>query len=435
MQALPNIARLVGKMKHDPLGRDGVKWCHLMGIELELENVSKSDGSRFMMDDDYDEERYPYEDDDDWDDISDNERDERIERWLDSRRPAPLAGWALHSDSSLRNGIEFVTNPAVAGKDLEQRIDSFYNADLRYDGGPRTSTHIHINALDMEVSTLQSMVMLTYTVEDALYRLVDESRKWSGYSVALNDMSHSRLRNLLNPCTLIGLTRAVSTPQNRDRYYGLNFNVGRHGTVEFRYFPGAPVKQQLIEWVDLVVALKEAALKYSPDALASAMCDATSTAQFLRTALGYWGDRFVNTVGAEVLLNNFEEINSLRADGTNPERTNSVIKITPEFASYLSDMVLLGDKEALTYVEETGVFKTMLSFDDVQYYLTRAKGVSQEIRRGPTPSLYTHSTFANEIIRLNNLGALDDSRIEEPSIFEDMYRVTSHTITPSRSTR
>ncbi len=376
MEFSSTIAAILGRGYATPPPKTTHKWNHLLGVELELENVTTPGGGS-VYDDDLDFQ--PSEDyDGDWDDLEYEEQDRIREDWYARNSSGCPAGWTLHSDASLRNGIEFVTSPPIAGTDMEDRIDAFYDKPLNYDGGPRTSTHIHVDVLNDNPIMLQSLVMLVYTIEDALYNAVDEGRKWAGYSMALAEMPTIRLRNLLNPPNQTQFVRAINVSQNRERYYGLNFNVARHGTVEFRYFPGAPSKQELTEWVDLVVLLKNTALAYNPEQLMT-ICNNPSTLEaFLLRNLSYWGNRFISNVGSEHLFRMFEEVSAFRSDESNPERPSSIVKIQAPLYSVIVGNLLADCTEAKDYLTKAGIPNNIMSLDDANYFMSNARAIADK---------------------------------------------------------
>lgn len=351
------------------------KWNHLVGIELELENITTGERRIPFYGRDNDDVDF-YDEIDGYGDMDGDERDEAVERWYAENSGACPTGWTIHNDQSLRNGYEFVTTPAVFGQEIQNRIDSFYAKKFNYSGGPRTSTHIHVDMQDSTPAVLQSLVMIVYTIEDALYQIVDEGRKFGGYSVALVDMPPSRLRNLLNPANQNMFYRAIHVNQNRDRYYGLNFHVGRHGTCEFRYFPGAPSKQELESWVDLVIAIKNMAIKYSPQALADICTSPQALESLLHNDLGTWGLRLTAQLSRDRLFTNFEEINALRVDESNPERVNSVVRLNETFIGLLASTSLQGSKKAMEYLTTSGVIGRPCALEDALYYLGNAYSIS-----------------------------------------------------------
>lgn len=370
---------------------DTHKWNQLVGIELELESVTASDGnplgSEYRGD-------YPWEDDDDWSDLDDDEREDRVNEWHSRPNVGGVpVGWTTHNDASLRNGLEFVTDRPIHGDAVDSCISSFYGARLGYTTGPRTSTHIHVNMMDVNVPVLQSLVMLTYTIEDALYRIVDEDRKWGGYSVALTEMPTSRLRNILNPSTQQSFVRAINPPQNAQRYFGLNCNIARHGTVEFRYFPGGPSEKELREWVDLVTMLKNTAVKYHPEQLSLILSSPEALEKFLVDELGYWGSRFIMVTGGIDMFDTFEQVNALRTEGSNPERVASIITIRPEFANLLQNKLLKNHEEAVGYINSHNVFGPVVALDDATYYLLNALRMVPRASSGARYQTFSTSEF------------------------------------------
>lgn len=174
--------------------------------------------------------------------------------------------WNVVSDGSLRNGREFVFSGPHAGVSLYEAIRSFFAAKLQYNHSPRTSTHIHINASDgMTVENLRVLIAMMYLIEPAVFRWADEDRKWCSYCQPLTDMGPERFATIITEDSDIAqLTAAISPSNHHDRYYGLNIkSFGKHGTVEYRYFPCATSEETLTQWVRFVMMTKKAACAFS----------------------------------------------------------------------------------------------------------------------------------------------------------------------------
>ena len=398
MEIKETIATLLRRAVSTPITTDH-KWNHLLGVELELENVVEASGSPYGAPTDA---RFPTEDYEDWDEMSCEEQDDLVEEWHAQNAGGCPPGWTTHVDHSLRNGYEFVTTPAMYGEELEDTLNAFYDKGLSYSGGPRTSTHIHVNMMDATATELQSLVMIVYMIEPALYKVVDEGRKYAGYSVALTDMPVQRLRNLLNPPTTQQFVRSINVNQNRERYYGLNFNVGRHGTVEFRYFPGGPTKATLTSWIDLVVAIKNASKKYTPDQLAALQTSDLTLQSFLLRELGsFWGQRFLEACDPEVLQEYLEEINTLRSDEQNPERASTIVYIKEPFFDMLANKLFKDKPEAVTYLKSAGLLERPITLGDIQYYLCNAQALGSIMHSNTwAENLYTVNDFASVAPRI-----------------------------------
>lgn len=281
------------------------RWPFYMGIELELENVSGE----------YNNMLY-----------SDN------------------AKWSLHDDASLRNGIEFVSIAPLAGDQLTQALDQFYDGVHSYSAGPRTSTHIHVNITDVTDDVVKSMFFLMYFLEEGVYALTEESRKWAGYSMALREMAPSRIRNILQPFTASVWRNACHGGRNSERYYGFNINWARHGTVEFRYFPGGPSREELEYWLDLPTAVKRVAKLYNVEQLASMFNSPQQLVSFIRSNFGRWGADITNAVPAETLMQYYEEVSSLYGDVTNPVNSN-VIYVGSRLRNLINKNLFKGEEE------------------------------------------------------------------------------------------
>lgn len=316
------------------------RWFDLGGIELELENVD----------------------------------------FLDPDRAVPQ-GWDTHSDQSLRNGVEFVTLRPSAGVELQTAIDNFYNHKLRYETGPRCSTHIHINMTNSTTEVLQSMFLIMYTIENALYVSVEESRKWGGYAMALNQMSNSRIRSILSPVTELNLRNGLAPQRNQERYYGFNTNVKRHGTVEFRYFPGGPSKEELCSWVDFVFLVKKAAMKYTVANLIDLINSPYDLEMFLRNEFADWGPRLLTAVPADSMFAMFSEASSMAADTDNREIPSALIYPNKAVMAFISKKLLPGNDAAMKYLEGVVSAAPVLAKSEWDYYYSSARQIGGTLKR------------------------------------------------------
>jgi hypothetical protein len=290
--------------KADPESAADSRYPYYMGVELELENLRGGDGEK------------------------------------------PLIGWDIHNDESLRNGIEYVTRKPFAGKEMLAAIESFYQQGFKYTGGPRTSTHIHVNAGDLSISNVRTMFVVSFMLEDAMFRVLEAKRKFCGYCMPLTEMSPQRIRNFLATDNMDSFARALSGP-NAEKYYGFNaVSIRKHGTIEFRYFPGAPVKEELLSWMDYCTAIKRIGLKYSLDDLAN-LPDAYALAAWLEENLGQWGTRFLNAVGQQSLYNTLIEVLAcVPAGGDMVARRDELVFVSKPLVQYIRDSYCIGEEQS-----------------------------------------------------------------------------------------
>lgn len=238
-----------------------VRFPYLMGIELELEDV---------------------------DDVN------------------PPEHWTTHHDGSLRNGIEFVTRTPISGDTLVSAIRNFYNKKFNYTNGPRTSTHIHVNAYPLSVGNVRALFAVSYAVENALFSILEAKRKWCGYCMALSEMDSTRARELLNTTKTEMFKHNLGT-RNEDKYYGLNLSsIAKHGTIEFRYFPGAPTKDELYSWLDYCTQMVKMCQSVTLDQL-STIESAEAFMELLKQHLPRWSQKFLDAGWAEDIYSNLQD--------------------------------------------------------------------------------------------------------------------------------
>lgn len=329
------ISEITG-LKQRVFKADSSRWPDLFGVELELENVS-------------DVRAVPY--------------------------------WHIKEDASLRNGVEFVTDGPFASDTLESAIREFYAAGFKWRNSPRTSTHIHINVTDVDASVVQSMAVIMYAIEDALYNTIGASRKWSGYSVALSEMDPQRLRDLFST-DANELRRAFNPGRNQERYYGFNFYVSKHGTVEFRYFPGGPSKEELELWLDFVYAVKRIGVKYTPAQLVERIVFREDMEDFItREFPNEWIKRLFKHGDTESMYRKFTEVAAFVAAGEQRERREALVFLTAPFLKFLSKNLL--KEEGTKYVEKIRGELGTITLGEWLYHLDQAIALDGQPKQQP----------------------------------------------------
>lgn len=301
-----NISELFG-LRVRKFKKDGSRWQELLGIELELENVS-------------DVPALPY--------------------------------WEVKADNSLRNGIEYILDQPYAGPSLEYALDEFFESKLNFKNSTRTSTHVHLNMTDSTVSAVRSMLMIMYTIEDALFNVVGEGRKWAGYSMALSEMDPVRLRQALSADDPRMIANTLAPAKNQERYYGFNTaSLRKHGTVEFRYFPGGPTRTELEEWLDLIVAVKAAATDNTPDQLMERIYSPDGMYAFLERYLPHpWVGRLLRETSPDYMYNKFNQVAALASDPEFIESKDNVIFMTASFLRAVKTK--LPNEEARKFIDD-----------------------------------------------------------------------------------
>lgn len=285
----------------------------LMGVELELENVNG-----------------------------------------DLRRGVPF--WETHNDESLRNdGLEFVFETPMYGEAALAAVDAFYAIAADYTGGARTSTHIHVDASKLTVGAMRAIIGLSYILEDALFSSVRAARKWCGYCMPLTEMAHSRLRALLlSKDTPTFTITGVKANANAEKYYGLNISsLLKHGTLEYRYFPGAPTKDELLSWMDYVTELTAAGLRLEDIEPLRGVESFEQLHGMLMTQFPTWAPRLLAQNNDKLMERLFELQGILEDEYVEPtKRIDPLIYVSPQLKG-LAVRLLGRNREQRTAIAKT----------------------------------------------------------------------------------
>jgi len=210
------------------------------------------------------------------------------------------AGWAIHTDGSLREGREYVLAVPLAGNALSNAIGSFFDA-AKIGRAMTSSTHIHIDMLDdVTPAALQTLVLMVYVLEPGIFQLCDPGREWTGYTNRLATAPDEFLSRMLDPELMNKDERALSLAldHNGSRYYGLNLKaLAKYGSLEFRYFPTCTSAEELASWISLVQTFKAAAMKLGTmQAFVSHIQEEASYIGFIQHTFGKWAEPFLKAV-------------------------------------------------------------------------------------------------------------------------------------------
>lgn len=216
----------------------------LVGIELELENISIED----------------------WENYYNTYKKNALDL---------VKYWGIIQDGSLRNGIEFVTDPLsgnniIKGLDCLDYLVEYVNPtnNLKISMGERTSLHVHLNVLDLTIEQLKNLVYVYIIFERCLFNTYAISRIKNNFCKPLyNSNFLEKFKSLLldfqkEKYRYSDNSREI--PEIVTRYYALNISsILKHGTVEFRHFTATLDKQLILERINFILSLRDIAIKYS----------------------------------------------------------------------------------------------------------------------------------------------------------------------------
>lgn len=184
--------------------------------------------------------------------------------------------WAVKDDGSLRSeagllGLEYVFKDALFGEDVIQALSIMETTMNQMNPKPswRCGLHVHVDTSDLTTETLFNYIFLYMLYEKALYNYVGGDRQNSPFCVPLTSYTDSTT-NLIELLRLIH-SDSYGTEEKQlkiykafehwSKYTGMNLvPLVRFGTIEFRQAPSMYNSKSILEWINILLSLKAAAV-------------------------------------------------------------------------------------------------------------------------------------------------------------------------------
>jgi hypothetical protein len=169
----------------------------------------------------------------------------------------PPKDWVMHQDGSLRGeSAEYVFNGPKTRDATENALNELKmflkGSTLAF--SPRTSVHVHVNATTMPILHVYNMICLYLLVEDVLIQFSGPERESNLFCLRFKDAE----------ALLQMVTDGLENEQylwnfdENNRYSSLNLSALRKfGSVEFRSMRGNLDKAFIMQWVDVLLRLRE----------------------------------------------------------------------------------------------------------------------------------------------------------------------------------
>lgn len=254
-----SVARILGKPREEKLFVPDPRWVlptNLLGLEYEYEGVE--------------------------------------DRTLPNHTHAAL--WTYHEEGSLRDdGAEYVFTQPLFGKDAYNAIDWLmtHAADQKWKPTMRTGIHVHIDMRDIEVVQLVGMALIYTIVEPILYRWIGDNRENSHFCVPLYKADEALIAasGIIANALADDKNDRHSTVESAgafERYSGLNFQaLQKFGSFEFRHMRTTHDKARVYNWVNIIMALKEASFRVpTSDGAIVRMAERMGASEFLHYVFG-----------------------------------------------------------------------------------------------------------------------------------------------------
>lgn len=188
--------------------------------------------------------------------------------------------WNVKHDGSLRNnGLEFTSIP-LRGYQVPYALE-YLQKKLHENNKPdfsnRCSVHVHLNVRDMTWDQIKCLVILYALFERHFFYIAGTRREESIFCVPLykteqlaniTELEHMlpgwQKYNALNLGTLLG-----------------NHDMPKYGTVEFRHLYGTDNIDIIINWINNIMCLREAAKRMSLEKLLEDVYHMNTTSSYI----------------------------------------------------------------------------------------------------------------------------------------------------------
>lgn len=177
------------------------------------------------------------------------------------------------TDGSLRNnGLEFVSHP-IKAKWVPQALDNlFCSIHSKAEYTSRTSIHVHMNVRTFTTEELKTLIYLYFICEPIFFSFVKPERKENIYCVPLIECPYLQITDQF----------FYDGATNWTKYTAFNvLPVSSKGTVEFRHLHGTNNKEEIINWVNLILYLKLYVKKNSLDKLLQHILEIENSSEYL----------------------------------------------------------------------------------------------------------------------------------------------------------
>lgn len=154
-----------------------------------------------------------------------------LEFEYDNLPEVSLNKWEVHSEDSLRNGLELVS-AGMRFDNYDEYLDELYPfiRDTPPISSIRTSEHVHISVLDLNSTELRNVILGYYALEPLFISSQSKNRKGNLFCLSLEE-ANGLERDLLNL-----QSNFYFSPDNY-KYAAMNLaTLTSLGSLEFRFF-------------------------------------------------------------------------------------------------------------------------------------------------------------------------------------------------------
>ena len=186
----------------------------------------------------------------------------------------PREYWVPVHEDSIRQGVEFIFNRPLKGRDIPKALREFERflkfAKSKYSRTPiisnRCSLHAHIDVRDTHLTDIIRFIQVYAMYEKVIFSYLDLSRYKNNYCIPLCSSSFNEVLSKLETLVEGGthdLNHKITNllVDNCSKYGALNIlSILNFGSLEFRLHPGTFNRSSILEWINILLSMKKWAI-------------------------------------------------------------------------------------------------------------------------------------------------------------------------------
>ena len=221
--------------------------------------------------------------------------------------------WNYVVDPSLRGeSAEYVLKkPATRDtfKNYLKYLEKNLTADpVKIKNSPRTSVHVHINMNDRTMVQVYNYICLYLVLEDLLIQHISPERNGNLFCLKASDAEA-----LIDMLVKAANTRIWGPDENIFRYSSCNVcAIEKFNSLEFRAMRGTISADEISEWVNILLAIKDVAVEYKDPTEISGEFSILGPEGFIRKVLPEYAGIIQNQIGwRERMWNNLRLVQEI----------------------------------------------------------------------------------------------------------------------------
>lgn len=226
--------------------------------------------------------------------------------------------WSVDTDGSLRDaGLEFKFKEPFFGKDvvaaleeLETKVDvhvSRHNISPARLMDEDTSVHVHVDVRDLSDNQLRTFILLSLVLEQVLFSYAAPERENNIFSLSVAKANMEARGMGYIVAALDGgpdSSAIYDTVRGASKYASINLAaIHSFGSIEFRAHRGEYKAKRLLEWINILLSIKKAAVAEMFDADRLVDIVQQSPIGIVRSVFGGLSDKLITaTTERDVML-------------------------------------------------------------------------------------------------------------------------------------